>query len=968
MEVQVDNDYSSFSNRDLQGSSLYSAPSSISSFGERYSSRSLSFRLGSEASAQQQISDLKSLLDILFANQVSGPKLIRLEREFCAPLGHGGQGNVYGVSPEFESKVLDLQHQCDDEKLKYSARRWTKCVVKHLRTDQRRNDLQHAFREISQLCNPSLRRHPHIVKLLSWGISLDALEAVNLESLSTPLLILEKAHCDLAQFIRSEEYVTVSYASLCHLAMEIGRGLGAVHSADIVHGDLKLENILIFSATPIAGKKWTAKLCDFGSAVSNSAKADARDSATYLGSETWLPPECYVKSFLGHPLPRSLAPCDIFVYGLVVWAMFTGVHFSPLYNIQGKDIVRYIGQQRFFARAKASVAATFSASSSHVHGHLATFTDYIFGHFGGGAERQAMERKHRHRRLVRPLSHNRVYNDQMPDEEEVRRILFVLRWSLDDAPDRRDLYPWRFLDHERYPSLPRVDNPPQYTPAYSTDLPAREANSTVADCSIDLRGVVLNILIRPAINSLKDTSSSWLKTIRVTITQDPGRLVRDCVSSSIQILTRLQRHQRRQLIYEEWLGFAVESIPRFKDLDPLEILEHPPGGEHYVFDYSALIRSWDSFPLYPPDIDQHSYYTLGRLRSHLKWCCWQECSKGDTFMLRQYLGGGRNFDLSVLAWLCRGEVGQREAQLLNGFPLPILNFGNSFYTQPWTDSMKTNAFLMLFESGVEIHPTVVVDRVENTQFMWYLKSLKQPEYSVDVASHFQRIAGENTTSPREKYYLTGRVADVDTEEDHEALFDTTITTTALHDAVAAANYPLVEYLVGNAFNVAALDSKRRNALERISGEPMLSSTSDVNSIRALLEQSQPRRSEVNSVLALPLGWEETCYIDGRCRKVWQETSIEGDLDAISFITPKTGLYESNRLPLGRIQGEKHIYRLDPLRFLKKRAVAHKPATKPFFDDEWYRTDVRAVEQPIPFNPLDDERAWIRYSARVSLHV
>ena len=257
-----------------------------------------------------------------------------------------------------------------------------------------------------------------------------------------------------------------------------------------------------------------------------------------------------------------------------------------------------------------------------------------------------------------------------------------------------------------------MENPPQYTPAYSTDLSAREANPTVTNCSIDLRGVVLNILIRPAINSLKDISSSWLKTIWGTITQDPGRLVRDCVSLSTQILTRLQRHQRRQQIYEEWLGFTVESIPRFKDLDALEILEHPPGGEHYVFDYSARMRSWDSHALSPLDIGQYSYYTLGRLRSHLKWCCWQECSKGDTSMLQQYLGGGRNFDRSVLAWLCRGEVGQREAQLLNGSRLPILNFGNSFYIQPWTDSMKTDAFLILFESGVDIHPTVVVDRVE----------------------------------------------------------------------------------------------------------------------------------------------------------------------------------------------------------------------------------------------------------------
>ena len=400
--MQVDNDRSSSSSRDLQGSSLHSAPSSTSSVSERRSSRSHSSRPGLEASAQQQISHFKSLLDILFDNQVSGPKLIRLEREFCAPIGHGGQANVYGVSPEFESKVLDLQHQCDDEKLKYSAWCWTKCVAKHLRTDQPRNNLQHALSEISQLCNRSLRGHRNIVKLLSWGISLDALEAVNLESLSTPLLILEKAHCDLEEFIRSEDYVTVSYPSLCHLALEIGRGLGAVHSANIVHGDLKLENILIFSATPVADKKWTAKLCDFGLAVSNSGKAD------YKGTIAWRPPEWYVKSFFGHPLPRPLAPCDIFVYGLVVWAMFIGDHCSPLHNIQGEDIVRYIGQQRFFARARVSVAATFSASSSHV---------------------------------------------QRPDDNEVRRILLVLREALNDAPDRRDLDPWRYHSYTKQVGL-----------------------------------------------------------------------------------------------------------------------------------------------------------------------------------------------------------------------------------------------------------------------------------------------------------------------------------------------------------------------------------------------------------------------------------------------------------------------------------------------------------------------------------
>ncbi|KAL8930555.1 MAG: hypothetical protein Q9208_000739 [Pyrenodesmia sp. 3 TL-2023] len=961
--MQDHNDLSSSSCADLRDytSSSYFASSSISSFHERYPATSRSYRPRFEANAKQSISDLKSLLDILFTNRVPGPKLIRLEREFCASIGHGGQGNVWGVSPDFEKKASALQNHTDSERVKYSAQYWTKCVVKHLRTDQQRNDVQHAFREISRLCTPSLRSHPNIVKLVSWGISLDALEAVNLESLCTPLLILEKAHCDLAQFIKSEEFAAVPYETLCDLSMAIGRGLGAVHSAGIVHGDLKLENILIFLGHDVARKKWTAKLCDFGSAVPISGNANAPDSATYLGSKTWLPPEWYEKSLYGHPLPSSLVPCDIFVYGLVVWALFIGIHFSPLYKIQtvddqGQDIARHIGEQRFYARARDSVTASFSPAYSDVLQLLAAFTEQTFSHFGGGAERQAVERRHQRRQLARSSTSARVLSDGIQEDDEVRRILSVLRASLNDSPGRRDLQPWRYLDYKRYPSVPRVDNPPQYKPKYSKDI-AREENSTGANRSTNLRSVILNTLLRPVTYSLETTFfSRSIETTWATIKQVSTQLARGCISSTIQILN--QRH-RRQKIYEECVKYTVKGNPGFKDINSLGILEHPPGGKHHLFDsFLAETR-----PCY------------------LKWCCWQEYSVNEESVVQQYLRNQPEVDISALAWLCRGEVGQREVQRLNESRSPIWGFG------AYTDPMKTNIFLLLFERGFEIHSPVAVDWGERTQFMWFLKSLKQPEYALDVAAHFQRIAREDTTSLREKYFLTGRTADVDTEEDHEALLNSH-TTTALHDAVGATNYPLVEYLVRNAFNVSASDSTRRTALECMIDLPVLRSTSDVNSIRALLEQNQSRRRGGKPIGGLPLGWEETLCNDGRWRddhdrtsyggglrrgisfdkslRAWQETSIEGEFDAISFIAPKTGLYESDRLTLGRVRGEKQIYRLDPLRFLKRASdgeVTRKPASKPVFDEEWYRADIRAIETPLPFRPLHDARAWIRYPAR-----
>ena len=267
--------------------------------------------------------------------------------------------------------------------------------------------------------------------------------------------------------------------------------------------------------------------------------------------------------------------------------------------------------------------------------------------------------------------------------------------------------------------------------------------------------------------------------------------------------------------------------------------------------------------------------------------------------------------------------------------------------------------------------------------MCFLQSLKQPEHALDVAVHFERMAKEETTLPEKRYYLTGRVSDLDTEEDLENVL-LYRPTTALHDAVGAGNYPLVEYLVATKFNLSAVDFEQQTAYELAFTVNLAHLQSELNSIRALLEQSRPRQRRTKTTSASPLGWTEMLCKDDRSNaarkpnnsvatmqsttkerfKAWRETSIEGDFDAITFISPKTGLYESDRLTLGRIHGEGKIYRLDPLRFLKSasdKEVVRKPASKPKFDEEWYRADIRAVEKPP--HPLQDARAWIRYPAR-----
>lgn len=240
-----------------------------------------------------------------------------------------------------------------------------------------------------------------------------------------------------------------------------------------------------------------------------------------------------------------------------------------------------------------------------------------------------------------------------------------------------------------------------------------------------------------------------------------------------------------------------------------------------------------------------------------------------------------------------------------------------------------------------------------------------------MAQHFQRIAEDETCLPERKYFLTGRVSVLSTSEDVNELGEGT--TTALHEAVKAANYGLVIYLVEMRFDVKALDNSGKLALELAIGQP---SSSSRNSIVALLTQNKGERMRDRHGRGMvfghgaPLGWTEVRVSKSIC--AWQETSVEGDFDAITFIRPHTGLYDSDRITLGRIQGQGQVYRLDPMRFLKVSGGTgvlseYKPASKPLFDDEWYEEDARIVAEPLPFQPLSDDRAWIRYPANGLYH-
>ncbi|KAF8457352.1 kinase-like domain-containing protein [Kalaharituber pfeilii] len=191
--------------------------------------------------------------------------------------------------------------------------------------------------EVFALCHDSLRSHSNIVRLLAWGFDLQA-ETVRRDVLwkpkpIRPVLVVEHANCTLSSFLTDNTIAPkqtqpggereVQEQVLEHLLLGIARGLVALHTSDIIHGDIKPDNILIFPCE-VGPYFCIAKLSDFG--LSLREVEDTVFSGD-IGNPGWTAPELDgdgVDHF------RQLIKCDYFSLGLVAWSISRGSPKSPL--------------------------------------------------------------------------------------------------------------------------------------------------------------------------------------------------------------------------------------------------------------------------------------------------------------------------------------------------------------------------------------------------------------------------------------------------------------------------------------------------------------------------------------------------------------------------------------------------------------------------------------------------------------
>ena len=202
--------------------------------------------------------------------------------------------------------------------------------------------------------------------------------------------------------------------------------------------------------------------------------------------------------------------------------------------------------------------------------------------------------------------------------------------------------------------------------------------------------------------------------------------------------------------------------------------------------------------------------------------------------------------------------------------------------------------------------------------------------------------------------------------------------TALHDAVRAHDYRVVEYLVRTNFHVGAKDVNGQTALALAEelGRGFVSVGRERqhiqnNQIIALLRQTRSavdrnkRKSLEASSKRLPIGWEAT-ELDPMLT-VYQETSIDSEADSLTFLEPSEGLLE-NKLALGqrKIVGQGQSYYLNPLRFLHTRLRGSEQATSAtvaIYGEDWYQQKARDLRTPPP-DPISDRQPWYRIMVRL----
>lgn len=201
-----------------------------------------------------------------------------------------------------------------------------------------------------------LAGHENVIDLLGYGWNFRG-------SGSIPFLVTEYASSGtLRAYLRQYRIPSRDRLLMC---VDVARGLNELHQCGIVHGDLKLDNVLVTPHTSahsrprgLSSQPVVAKISDFGHSLLLYEGDEAKNDQKYGGTLAYNAPEIS-RSHSGDKRSLNFRKCDVWALGLLCWEALD--HGSPYYKTP--RIQELIHFAKSDSRDTSSNAATSSKSS-----------------------------------------------------------------------------------------------------------------------------------------------------------------------------------------------------------------------------------------------------------------------------------------------------------------------------------------------------------------------------------------------------------------------------------------------------------------------------------------------------------------------------------------------------------------------------------------------------------------------------
>jgi serine/threonine protein kinase len=231
-------------------------------------------------------------------------------------LGRGAVSHVSTVASRFTHPSRLIHTQVQESNRLVVIKKAANRIWSTVTGDVNRSAIHSFITEVRILSAPALRSHRNIVQIL--GIHWDCFDI----ECPQPLILLEKADYNLQMF--QDAHPQLPFESKRTIALDIAEGLTALHSNGIIHGDVKVENILVMLPD------LTAKLADFSHSIFDTGETRRLVGGTelYAAPEWILPAPTYM-----------LRQSDVYSYGIMFSNLMAGFDILQQFERQHSDTI-----------------------------------------------------------------------------------------------------------------------------------------------------------------------------------------------------------------------------------------------------------------------------------------------------------------------------------------------------------------------------------------------------------------------------------------------------------------------------------------------------------------------------------------------------------------------------------------------------------------------------------------------------